>query len=193
MRDFFAPQANHFSDGVLTESLNSNTSYYFWFELEGQTPNWQEGLSWNCCCWFSWTRFSQWELLILNTRVGSYCKYDSKTACFQLIHCFAGADDVMLRWHHSCSVKLTDSTKVVPDLVHHSLKNCKNVERPFSASFKYFLMKISGSTGMDLKRSNPGCFCSNPIFGGTLSYLGGYPGVFLGISISVKNCSGNRG
>ena len=35
MRDFFAPQANHFSDVVLTESLNSNTSYYFWFELAG--------------------------------------------------------------------------------------------------------------------------------------------------------------
>ena len=34
MRDFFAPRPNHFSDVVLTESLNSNNSYYFWFELE---------------------------------------------------------------------------------------------------------------------------------------------------------------
>ena len=37
MRDFFAARPNHFSDVVLTESLNSNNTYYFWFELEGQT------------------------------------------------------------------------------------------------------------------------------------------------------------
>ena len=56
-------------------------------------------------------------------------------------------------------LKLTDFTKVVPFFGHRTFKMWKNVERPFSASFKYFLMKFSGSPGMNMKRSNPGCFC----------------------------------